>query len=139
MTRSTVLTAVEVWTVPNTRCPVSAVSIAIDTVSRSRSSPTSTISGSSRSAARSACLNDDVCTPTCRCVIRHFLLSCTNSIGARPVDQVDQSAKRRRFSGAGWAGHEDEPLGQMTKPLHFLRDAHLFDSYNRGRDGAENR
>src|SRR5438445_141523 len=52
MMRSTVEAAVVVWSVPNTRCPVSAVSIAIAMVSRSRISPTNTMSGSSRSAAR---------------------------------------------------------------------------------------
>ena len=56
MTRSTVDAAVVVCSVPNTRWPVSAVSIAIATVSRSRISPTRTMSGSSRSAARSAVL-----------------------------------------------------------------------------------
>ena len=63
---STVDAAVVVWSVPNTRWPVSAVSIAIATVSRSRSSPTSTMSGSSRSAARSASLNESVCVRTSR-------------------------------------------------------------------------
>src|SRR5258708_282517 len=40
------------------------------------------MSGSSRSALRSALLNDNVCGPTSRWLIRHFLLSCTNSIGS---------------------------------------------------------
>ena len=61
MTRSTVDAAVVVCSVPNTRWPVSAVSIAIATVSRSRISPTRMMSGSSRSAARSASLNESVC------------------------------------------------------------------------------
>ena len=64
MMRSTVPDAVVVCSVPKTRCPVSAVSMAIDTVSRSRISPTRTTFGSSRSAARSADLNDLVCTCT---------------------------------------------------------------------------
>ena len=85
MSRSTVLAAVVVWSVPKTRWPVSAVSIAMETVSRSRSSPTSTMSGSSRSAARSADLNEPVCTPTCRCVMTHCLFGCTNSIGSSIV------------------------------------------------------
>src|SRR6058998_2117908 len=85
MIRSTVEAAVVVCSVPNTRWPVSAVSIAIAIVSRSRISPTSTISGSSRSAARSAALNPSVCTPTCRWVMMHFLFSCTNSIGSSIV------------------------------------------------------
>ncbi len=85
MIRSTVEGAEEVCRVPNTRCPVSAVSIAIATVSRSRISPTSTMSGSSRKAARSASLKESVCSPTCRWLMRHFLFSCTNSIGSSMV------------------------------------------------------
>ena len=42
-----------VWTVPNTRCPVSAAVRAVSMVSRSRISPTKITSGSSRRAARS--------------------------------------------------------------------------------------
>ena len=61
MMRSTVEGAVVVCSVPKTRCPVSAVSIAMAIVSRSRISPTSTTSGSSRSAARSARLKEPVC------------------------------------------------------------------------------
>ena len=83
--RSTVEAAVVVCRVPKTRCPVSAVSMAIAMVSRSRSSPTSTISGSSRRAARSADLKLSVCTWTWRWVMRHFLFSCTNSIGSSMV------------------------------------------------------
>ena len=85
MMRSTVLGAVLVCRVPNTRCPVSAVSRAMEMVSRSRISPTSTMSGSSRSAARSACLKLCVCTRISRWFTRHFLLGCTNSIGSSMV------------------------------------------------------
>ena len=85
MMRSTVDAAVVVCSVPNTRWPVSAVSIAIATVSRSRISPTRMMSGSSRSAARSASLNESVCVCTSRWLIRHCLFSCTNSIGSSIV------------------------------------------------------
>ena len=85
MIRSTVDAAVVVCSVPNTRWPVSAVSIAIAIVSRSRISPTSTMSGSSRSAARSASLNERVWLCTSRWLTRHFLFSCTNSIGSSIV------------------------------------------------------
>ena len=60
MMRSTVEAAVVVCSVPKTRWPVSAVSIAMAIVSRSRISPTRTMSGSSRRAARSACLKSGV-------------------------------------------------------------------------------
>ena len=66
MIRSTVDGADEVCSVPKTRWPVSAVSMAMATVSRSRNSPTRTMSGSSRRAARSASLNELVCSPTWR-------------------------------------------------------------------------
>ncbi len=85
MMRSTVEAAVLVCSVPNTRCPVSAVSMAVAIVSRSRISPTSTTSGSSRSAARSAFLNERVWTPTSRWFTRQFLFLWTNSIGSSTV------------------------------------------------------
>ncbi len=85
MMRSTVLGAVLVCSVPKTRCPVSAVSMAMAMVSRSRISPTRTMSGSSRRAARSACLNDPVCTPISRWFTRQRRFGCTNSIGSSMV------------------------------------------------------
>ena len=48
--RPIVLGAVEAWIVPNTRWPVSAAWMAVSKVSRSRISPTSITSGSSRTA-----------------------------------------------------------------------------------------
>ena len=54
MMRSTVLAASIVCSVESTRCPVSAASMAISIVSRSRISPTRITFGAWRSAARSA-------------------------------------------------------------------------------------
>jgi hypothetical protein len=85
MIRSTVEGAEEVCKVPKTRWPVSAVSMAMATVSRSRISPTSTMSGSSRRAARRASLKESVCSRTWRWLMRHFLFSCTNSSGSSMV------------------------------------------------------
>src|SRR5688572_5292028 len=85
MMRSMVFAAELVCNVPNTRWPVSAAVIARRMVSRSRISPTRMTSGSSRSALRSALLNDSVCGPTSRWLIRHFFDSCTNSIGSSTV------------------------------------------------------
>ena len=84
-TRSMALAADDVCRVPNTRWPVSAAVSARRIVSRSRNSPTSTTSGSSRSAERSALLNDSVCGPTSRWLITHLRGSCTNSIGSSIV------------------------------------------------------
>ena len=50
-----------VWSVASTRWPVSAAVSASEIVSRSRSSPITITSGSSRSAARSARANEPVC------------------------------------------------------------------------------
>src|SRR5215510_6480328 len=104
MTRSTVDAAVVVCSVPKTRCPVSAVSIAMATVSRSRISPTSTMSGSSRRAARSAFVND-----------LDRILDRDDVIVARPVHVVDHRAQRRRLAGAGGAGDEHEALVQLAE------------------------
>ena len=73
MMRSIVLEAELVCSVPNTRMPSSAAASACRIVSRSRISPTSTMSGSSREAIRSALAKERVWAPTSRCVIRHFL------------------------------------------------------------------
>ena len=83
--RSMVLAAEDVCSVPNTRWPVSAAVSARRIVSRSRSSPTRMMSGSSRSALRSALLNESVCGPTSRWLISERLDSCTNSIGSSTV------------------------------------------------------
>ena len=71
-TRSKVLAASFVWSVPITRCPVSDAVMAISIVSRSRSSPITMISGSSRRAPFNAVANDLVWLPTSRCVTLHF-------------------------------------------------------------------
>ena len=83
--RSTVLRALFVCSVPNTRRPVSAAVRASETVSRSRISPTSTMSASSRSAALSPAANELEFSGTSRWVIVLCLLSCTNSIGSSIV------------------------------------------------------
>ncbi len=54
MIRFIVLAALSVWSVPNTRAPVSAVVRAVEIVSRSRISPTMITSGSWRTATLSA-------------------------------------------------------------------------------------
>ena len=66
MMRSTVRTALPVCSVASTRCPVSAAVSASEMVSRSRSSPITMTSGSSRSAPRSARAKLSVWRPTWR-------------------------------------------------------------------------
>ncbi len=83
--RSTVAAAPFVCSVAITRIPISAAVIAVEMVSRSRSSPTRITSGSSRRADSRAVAKDSACTPTSRWLIRQFLRGWTNSIGSSIV------------------------------------------------------
>ena len=113
-TRSMVLAALEVCSVPNTRWPVSAAVSANRIVSRSRISPTRIASGSSRSAERSALEKLSVWGPTSRWLIRHFLLSCTNSIGSSTVNTCAYSLSFRWFTIAASVVLLPEPVGPVT-------------------------
>ena len=83
--RSRVFDADGVDIVASTRCPVSAAVSAISTVSRSRSSPITITSGSSRKDALSAAAKLRVCAPTSRCEITDFLRGCRISTGSSIV------------------------------------------------------
>ena len=74
-----------VCSVANTRWPVSAMVSAVWMVSRSRISPISSTSGSSRSAERSPRANDSVSSPTSRWLTAATLCRCTYSIGSSIV------------------------------------------------------
>src|SRR5436190_970845 len=85
MMRLIVWAAEFVCSVPNVKWPVSAIFIAASTVSRSRISPISTMSGSSRSAARSALEKLLVSLCTSRWLTRHPLCAWMYSIGSSMV------------------------------------------------------
>ena len=85
MMRLIVCAAELVCSVPNVRWPVSAIFSAASTVSRSRISPMRTMSGSSRSAARSALLKLSVSLCTSRWLTRQFLCGWMYSIGSSIV------------------------------------------------------
>ena len=85
MIRSTVLRALFVCSVPNTSSPVSAAVSAREMVSRSRISPTSTMSVSSRSEARRPSAKVAQLVGTSRWVIMLFLEGWTNSMGSSTV------------------------------------------------------
>ena len=85
MMRLIVWAAELVCSVANVRWPVSAIRSAASTVSRSRISPTSTMSGSSRSAARSAGPNAWVSLCTSRWFTRQPLCEWMYSIGSSIV------------------------------------------------------
>ena len=74
-----------VCNVPKVRWPVSAMRSADSIVSRSRISPISTTSGSSRSAARNASVKLFVSACNSRWLTTQFLFMCTNSIGSSMV------------------------------------------------------
>ena len=83
--RLSVVAASLVCMVPITRCPVSAALTAISIVSRSRSSPITMMSGSSRSAPLSAVKKVFVWSPTWRWVTLQPLDCWTTSIGSSTV------------------------------------------------------
>src|SRR5881392_342338 len=82
ITRLIVWVASVVWSVENTRCPVSAALSAVSSVSISRISPIRITSGACRSTWRSAALNESVSFPTSRCEMLDRLSRCRNSIGS---------------------------------------------------------
>ena len=115
--RSIVLAADDVCSVPNTRWPVSAAVSASRIVSRSRSSPTRMMSGSSRSALFSALLNDCVCGPTSRWLIRQRLDSCTNSIGSSTVRMCPYTFSLMWLIIAASVVDLPEPVGPVTSTM----------------------
>ena len=121
MMRSTVEAAVDVCRVPKTRWPVFAVSRANEMVSRSRISPTSTMSGSSRSAAFSARAKLRVWGPTSRWLTSESCDGCTNSIGS---SRVMMCARRRRLMASTMAASVVDlplPVGPVTRTRPFGR------------------
>ena len=104
------------------------------------------MSGSSRSAARSACLNERVWTPDLP--LRHQallalvheldrILDRDDVVGAGPVDQVHQRGQRGALARAGGPGDDDEPLGEVAEVLDLAADPHLVGRPNGRRDDAE--
>src|SRR5882762_4196022 len=85
MTRLIVCVASVVWSVENTRCPVSAAFSAVSSVSMSRISPIRITSGACRSTWRNAALKERVSFPTSRCEMLARLSRCRNSIGSSIV------------------------------------------------------
>ena len=134
--RSTVLRALFVCSVPNTRRPVSAAVKASEIVSRSRISPTSTMSVSWRSEAFSPAANEIESVGTSRCVMMLRLLSCTNSIGSSIVITcLEKFSLMKSISAACvvvlpepvGTGDEHESAAQVGKVLHDYGNAQLFE------------
>src|SRR6185312_8379805 len=113
-TRSIVFAAELVCSVPKTRCPVSAAVSASRIVSRSRISPTSTTSGSSRSAERSASEKPRVSRCTSRWLMRQRFDSCTNSIGSSMVMIWSGRLSLQWFTMPASVVLLPEPVGPVT-------------------------
>ena len=118
MMRLIVCAAEFVCSVPNVRWPVSAIFSAASTVSRSRISPMRTMSGSSRSAARSA-LREAVGVAVHLALVDQAVLVLVDVLDrildgedvlvALGVDLVDHRRQRRRLAAAGRPGDEHQP------------------------------
>ncbi len=91
-------------------------------VSRSRISPTSTMSGSSRSAARRPFLKLSVWVWTSRWFTRHFLRGCTNSMGSSMVRMWSLRVRLAMSMMAASVVDLPLPVGPVTstRPLDRL-------------------
>src|SRR5262245_18161081 len=106
-----------VWSVANTRWPVSAAVSASEIVSRSRSSPITITSGSSRRAERAperAGVRADGALVH-RAALRRVLhldriLDGEDVLAPLLVDQVDQRGERRRLAAVRGSGDQQQSL-----------------------------
>ena len=117
MTRSIVLAAELVWSVPNTKWPVSAAVRAKRMVSKSRISPTRITSGSSRSADFKAFAKLRVFLPSSRWLIKDFWEVCTNSMGSSTVKMCAGSLALMKSTMAARVVDLPEPVGPVTRTI----------------------
>ena len=119
-----VLGAVEAWIVPNTRCPVSAAWIAVSNVSRSRISPTSMMSGSSRTACFMPIdevlhVHADLALIDQALVVGEGELDRVfereNVLAIAVVDPVEHRGDGGALARAGNARQEDHPLVELAQ------------------------
>ena len=103
------------------------------------------MSGSSRSAARSARLKLSVCVhfalvDQAALVLVHELdrvLDRDDVVAARAIDVIDHRAQRRRLARPGRPGDEHQPLVQVAQVEHRRREAELLGRQDLRRDDAE--
>src|SRR3569833_31893 len=113
--RSMVFAAELVCRVPNTRWPVSAADSARRMVSRSRISPTRTMSGSSRKAERKASAKPRVSRWTSRWFTSERLDSWTNSIGSSRVRMWSGRLSLAWLTMPASVVDLPEPVGPVTR------------------------
>ena len=135
MMRSIVPAAVVVCSVPKTRWPVSAVSMAMDDrleIAQLADEDDVRIlaqRGAQRALERAGVHADLALRDDALLVRVHELdrvLDRDDVIAARAVDEVDQRAERRRLARPGRAGDEHEALVELAELLDLGRDAHLL-------------
>src|SRR5437667_532618 len=114
ITRLIVCVQSVVWSVENTRCPVSAALRAVSSVSMSRISPMRMTSGACRSTWRSAALNDSVSFPTSRCEMFARLSRCRNSIGSSIVMILTRRLRLMWLTIAASAVDFPDPVTPVT-------------------------
>ena len=140
MMRLIVCAAELVCSVANVRCPVSAMRSADSIVSRSRSSPMRTMSGSSRSAARRAprepvrvavhlALIDQAALVLVDVLDR--ILDRQDVLAAFGVDLVDHRGERGRLAAAGRSGHEHQAARPIGKRGENRRQPELVEALDR--------
>ncbi len=109
---------------PNTKCPVSAAWIAVSNVSRSRISPTSMMSGSSRTACFMPIMKSFTSWPISRWLIRHLssvkmildrVFQREDVLALVVVDPVEHRGDRGALARAGHARQQDHPLVELAE------------------------
>ena len=115
-------------------------------LSGSRISPTSTTSGSSRSAERSPRAKEWLSEPISRWLIADRFRSWTYSIGSSRVTMwharwalihVDHRCQSRRLPGSRGAGHEHESLRELGQPGEGRRQHEVVEGRDGGGDHAQ--
>ena len=137
MMRLMVCAAELVCRVAKVRWPVSAMRSADSIVSRSRISPISTTSGSSRSAARSA-FEKRVRVGVQLALVDHALLVRVQVLDrvldrddvlvALAVDLVDHRRERRRLARAGRPGHQHQAARLVAELRDHRRQAQVLEA-----------
>lgn len=122
----TVFAAELVWSVENTKCPVSARLNTDSAVSLSRISPTKMIFGSSRMADLNAFENDQVSCHISLCETIQFFGSKINSIGSSMVMMFSFLVSLRYWSIATREVDLPDPVGPVTRYNHFLAERIFF-------------
>ena len=129
----------EAWIVPNTRWPVSAAWMAVMNVSRSRISPTSITSGSSRTACFMPISKSFTSRPISRWLIRHLssredeldrIFERQDVLAVAAVDPVEHRGDGRALARTGDAGQQDHALVELAESFDDRRQVEALEVGN---------